>query len=794
MSINNINSSYGYNSSPASSADDVNDSIDFKQLVYLCVSHWYWFLISFVVACALGVLYILVTQPVYTRQASLLIRDDQGSMAKDFGFFSEMGLSNSKTNLYNEMITLKSPSYMIDVVRQLGLDINYIQKGPFHDYTLYGKATPFSVKMMDVDEETSASLKVDHLSDNKVRLSEFVLDGEPQPAKSLIATIGTTVQTPIGRVELTNHPDHTGDWNKPIYVYKSSVEGATKAFVGALTVELKEDRSSVIDMTINDASIERAEDILNTLFLVYNNKWIEDINKQAISTSHFIDEELRLIEGELGHVDADISTYKSQNLVPNVDIASNIYMNRSETNNSQLNDLKNELFMANYLRKQLVTDNKHKVLPANAGYNSAVIQQVNAYNEIVLQHHNLIANSSSANPLVHDLEIQLDATKRAIISAVENEIATLNDKITQLTRVASQTQGQIASNPAQAKYLLSVERQQKVKEQLYLFLLQKREENQLSKAFTAYNTKMLNPPDGGKKPSKPVKINVMIIAVLLGFFIPLIILIMIKNLDTKVRNRKDLSSLTIPFIGEIPLSYRKRKGLFALLDKRKEVREIVVKERNGNAINEAFRVIRTNVEFVTGKQDNCSVIMFTSAYAGSGKTFISANLATAFAIKGKKTLMVDLDLRKSSLSSFVNTPQLGIADNLSGNVKDVNDVIIRGSIHPNLDVLPVGSTPPNPTELLYSEEFEILMNSLRDKYDYIFVDCPPLDIVADASIINKICDNTVFVIRSGLFEKSNLPELERNYVEKRYKNMVLLLNGTYDNYDGYGYHSYGYGY
>ena len=380
------------------------------------------------------------------------------------------------------------------------------------------------------------------------------------------------------------------------------------------------------------------------------------------------------------------------------------------------------------------------------------------------------------------------------MQSIDNEIVQLKNRIADVQGSVHDTKSQIASNPTQAKYLLSVERQQKVKEQLYLFLLQKREENQLSKAFTAYNTKMLNPPGGSKRPSKPVKMNVFLIALALGIFVPMVLIFIASNMDTAVHCRKDVETLTLPFLGEIPLSYKKRRGIFALFNKRKEIREIVVQEKNRNEINEAFRVVRTNLEFISGKTGSCKSIMFTSANPGSGKTFVTMNLATSFAIKNKKVIVFDLDMRKASLSTFVDSPETGISDYLSGSVENFESVVVKGKTNQNLAVVPVGTIPPNPTELLFSERLEKAFNIAREKYDYIFIDCPPLDIVADASIINKFSDLTVFVIRAELFDKSMLRDVQKNYDEKRYKNMMLILNGTVAESNGYGYHKYGYSY
>ena len=776
-----------------------DDSINIQQLVQLCVSNWYWFLASIIVALALAAAYILTTQPVYTRKASVLIKDGDpsSSITKAFGSFTSMGQQYTRTNLHNEMLTFKSPTYMIDVVAALHLDMNYSVDGRFHPVELYGANLPVHVSMPDLGQDETASLDVKLLSDGTAILSNFVLNFKPVSEKRYKAAVGKVVQTPIGKLMITPTQVYDGsEWAKPIHVRRSTLQAATGRYAGALNVEQSDDRSSVIDLRIDDVSYERAADVLANLLAVYDRKWVDNINEQAVNSSKFIDDELMKIEGELGNVDASISSYKAANMVPDVSAASQIYMQRAETNRAQLMDLSNQLFMANYIRKQLTSDGgQYKTLPANTGINNTTVaQQILGYNELVMQRNSLINNSSSNNPLIADLEQNIASMRQAIIASVENTVAELSDRISSLRGNESQTNRQISSSPTQAKDLLSVERQQKVKEQLYLFLLQKKAENQLSKAFTAYNTRVLNPPYGSMRPSSPVKLNVVIIALLLGLFIPLVLLLLRHTMDNAIHNRKDLETLSLPFVGEIPLSYRRRKGLFALFNKKRQVREIVVKERSGNAINEAFRVLRSNIEFVVGTSDKSKVIMFTSAYAGSGKTFISANLATSFAIKGKRVLIIDFDLRKASLSTFVNSPAQGISDYLSGHVDSIDDVMVKGTINPNMDVIPVGTNPPNPTELLFTDRFTHLFELLADRYDYVFIDCPPIDVVADAGIINKYCDLTVFVIRSGLFEKTMLPELERNYTENRYKNMTLVLNGTYDEFNGYGYHSYGYGY
>lgn len=776
--------------------DQESSSLKLKDWINICISKWYWFLISFIVFFGLAYLYILKTPPVYTRQASILIKDDDknSSISSQFGKFSDFGINGGKTNLYNEMITLKSPTYMLDVVKTLHLDMNYVIKGTFHDIALYGKSLPISVVLPDLNPEDIAGFSVKLGTNNSIILDQFYKN-EKQIDKTVKGHLGEVIQSPIGKILIAPTQSYIGKYDEPIMVSKVGLSDITKMYSGELKVELNDDNSSVVDIRLDDENPQRAEDILNNIYIVYNKKWIEDINQQAISTSQFIDDELRTIESELGNVDEDISSYKSQHLVPDVQTASQLYMNKAEETNAKILELNNQLFMAKYIYRQLTKESgRFQLLPANSGIdNSSVSQQIVSYNERLLRRNNLVANSSPTNPIVLDLDQDLAASRNAIIASINNVIATLNDKLSGLQQREQTTKSEIASNPSQAKYLLSVERQQKVKEQLYLFLLQKREENQLSKAFTAYNTKMLNPPAGSKLPTKPVKFNIFLVSLLFGLFVPMLIIVIINNLDTAVRGRRDLDKLSIPFIGEIPLSYKKRRGLFALFTKKKEIREIVVHEKSKNEINEAFRVVRTNLEFVSGKEDRTKTIMFTSANAGSGKTFITMNLATSFAIKGKRILVIDLDLRKASLSTFIKSPNIGIADYLNEKKESIDEVILKGKVHENLDFIPEGTIPPNPTELLFSDRLENSLQQLKRNYDYIFIDCPPVEIVADASIVTKLCDMTVFIIRSGLLDRSALPEIEKYYTEKRYKNLVTILNGTVSE-SGYGYHRYGYSY
>mgnify|MGYP002624075843 CR=1 FL=1 len=784
-----VNKSY-----PGGSAKD-EDFVKIQEWLYMCLYKWYWFVLSLIIALGLAVLYLLVTTPTYTRKASVLIKDDDKSstLSNEFSQFSDMGLQVGKMNIYNEMITFSSPSYMKEVVEELHLDMNYRTEGRFHDLTLYGKTQPVIVSLIDVDPESYASFTMNLKENNEIELTNFMSEDMHELSTEVVkGTFRSPIKTPIGQIVVTPTQHYYGKYDTPIRVSKNRISDVANQYAGKLTVDLNHERASVIDISIRDVSPERAEDVLNVLYKVYKNKWKEDINEQAVNACKYIDRELDSIRSQLGSVDADIAMQKSASLTPDMGIATQINLNKIENTSSMLLDLDNQIYMANLIKSQL-SGNEFKLLPPNSGIdNQAVSAQIKDYNEKVLQRNSLADNSGKNNPLIQDLDNQLNSSRASIITSLNTIVSTLNDRKNALEASKTVTTQKIQSTPTQAMDLLGAERNQKVKEQLYLFLLQKREENQLSRNTVANNAKLLTPPSGSRSPSSPVKIYVLAVALFFGLLAPMIILFFVNNLNTRVRGRQDIQDLTIPFIGEVPLSYRKRKGLFALFNRRKDVREIVVQEKNGNNINEAFRVVRTNLEFVLGKDNK--VVMLTSSNVGSGKTFISTNLATSFAIKGKKTLLIDLDLRKASMSTFVDSPPRGISDYLNGRYEDIDDVMVKGKIHENLDVLPVGTIPPNPTELLFSELLSTLVKDMREIYDYIIIDCPPIEIVADASIINKHVDVTVYVLRSGLLDRRMLPEIERYYNEKRFNNMVILLNGTTEDSNGYGYRRYGYGY
>ena len=783
--------------------------IDIKAIFYLCLSHWYWFLISVVLALVVATYYLHKTVPVYTRTAKMLVKSDKEGY--DVVDFSDVGVMNGYTKVANELITFRSIDNVREAVRLLHLDMNYTIDGRFHPILLYDKTLPVNVDLLGGFDNVWASFDLTVSDKGKgARLSDFVLNNEEVPGE-VMAIFGDTVNTPIGLMCV--HPTdyfekEEGEDTKydVIHVSHSSIESAANRYASKLGVSLTDKNAEVMTLTVNDISKKRADDFINMLITVYNNNWMKDKNQIMVSTSMFIDDRLKLIEKELGNVDSDISSYKSENLLPDVNAASRMYLTQNSETGKRILEINNQISITNYIRKMLSNETmKDQLLPVNSGVNSSNIEsQINSYNAMMLRRNSLVANSSEENPLVLDLDESLADLRQAIIASIDNQLVTLNNLLASLQGTEREINERLAANPSQAKYLLSVERQQKVKEALYLYLLQKREENQLTQAFTAYNTRIVEQPHGSNSPSSPRRSMVRLIALIIGLAIPALILFLREQLNTTIRGRKDLEKLSLPFVGEIPLAYgsadQKKKKREAKKkreeQKDQEVKEgfaggVVVKKGSRNVINEAFRVFRTNMEFMS-KDKESNVYMFTSFNPGSGKSFICINTAIALAIKDKKVMVIDGDLRHASLSAYIFSPKRGITNYLARQEEDINQLILPSHDYPTLSYLPVGTIPPNPTELLEDERFGALIEHFRKEYDYVLIDCPPVDIVADPQIINTYVDRTVFVVRAGLMERSLIPELEEIYTQHKFKNMCLVLNGATGNDGRYGYR-YGYG-
>lgn len=784
--------------------EETTEEISIRDILISCASHWRWYVATVVVALAVAVLYIKKTQPVYKRDASIMVleRNDKPTVLNqllndyvDFGFFAD------NTNVNNVIAAIKSPDVMSEVVDRLGLDVSYTTRGTFYDKTLYGKTLPVKVVFRDIPKDETASLHIRLEKNGGIKMSEFVKNGKPQNSYDLTCHVGQTVNTPLGRLTIERQPHYPSAVadNDEIDVLKSDNASATGRFLGGLSVEIGDKKSTILDLSYNDVSGKRAEDILSAVIDIYNKVWMKNRNEVSAGATKFLDERLAIIERELDNVDNDISRYKSKNLLPDVEKAYSLSMERADKNSAILLDLNTKLSVAGYIRDYITNRaNTNQLLPANMGLDDGKTDGlIDKYNALQLERNSLMANGGKNNPLVKDIDKALNQLRRSVISSINNMIVSLSTRIGHIQNDEQKTNTDISTNPTQAKELLAVERQQKVKEALYLFLLQKREENQLSQSFTADNTQIVKSPTGNNVPLKPKKGMIMLIALVIGLALPTGVIYLMETTNNKVRGRKDIEdNLTAPFVGEIPLVEEESKGLSALKPAQEKAYGIVVEHGNHNLINEAFRIVRTNIEFLTPQGNGASVQMLTSYNSGSGKTFLAMNIATSLAIKDKRVLVIDGDLRTAGLSRYIGNPKLGLSNYLGRHTDDIDSIICHYETCTGLDIMPSGVVPPNPAELLASDRLPRLLAEMKKRYDYIFVDCPPIDAVADTSIISHYAERTLFVVRAGKLERAMLADLEKLYRSDRLNNLSVILNGTRNAGTPYAYrygYSYGYG-
>lgn len=784
--------------------EETTEEISIRDILISCASHWRWYVATVVIALAVAVLYIKKTQPVYKRDASIMVleRNDKPTVLNqllndyvDFGFFAD------NTNVNNVIAAIKSPDVMSEVVDRLGLDVSYTTRGTFYDKTLYGKTLPVKVVFRDIPKDETASLHIRLEKNGGIKMSEFVKNGKPQNSYDLTCHVGQTVNTPLGRLTIERQPHYPSAVadNDEIDVLKSDNASATGRFLGGLSVEIGDKKSTILDLSYNDVYGKRAEDILSAVIDIYNKVWMKNRNEVSAGATKFLDERLAIIERELDNVDNDISRYKSKNLLPDVEKAYSLSMERADKNSAILLDLNTKLSVAGYIRDYITNRaNTNQLLPANMGLDDGKTDGlIDKYNALQLERNSLMANGGKNNPLVKDIDKALNQLRRSVISSINNMIVSLSTRIGHIQNDEQKTNTDISTNPTQAKELLAVERQQKVKEALYLFLLQKREENQLSQSFTADNTQIVKSPTGSNVPLKPKKGMIMLIALVIGLALPTGVIYLMETTNNKVRGRKDIEdNLTAPFVGEIPLVEEERKGLSALKPAQEKAYGIVVEHGNHNLINEAFRIVRTNIEFLTPQGNGASVQMLTSYNSGSGKTFLAMNIATSLAIKDKRVLVIDGDLRTAGLSRYIGNPKLGLSNYLGRHTDDIDSIICHYETCTGLDIMPSGVVPPNPAELLASDRLPRLLAEMKKRYDYIFVDCPPIDAVADTSIISHYAERTLFVVRAGKLERAMLADLEKLYRSDRLNNLSVILNGTRNAGTPYAYrygYSYGYG-
>ena len=758
-----------------------DQDVNIIDILMFLLSKWKWFVISIIVFGGLAWFHYARTPKTYFRSATVIIKDPSNKI-------SSAGLDRydnyiNKVNVANEILQFRSKKLMRDVVSRVSADIDYKVKEGLQMTELY-KKSPVSVRFLETTPEMHLNIVVTPLDSSKVMVSDF---GSDESDKKWTVPMKDTVN--IEGVKLVVAPTnyYTDSWKgEHIHITKNPMSSVVGYFISSLGIRQEEDEASILTLSLKDRSAARAEDVLNMLISVYNEEAINDKNQVAINTAEFINERLIIIESELGGVESHLESFKRENRIVDIATTAGMYVGESQKYNTNVMELETQLRLATYI-KDYLTDPTREIdlIPANTGISDMNIEsQIAQYNTIKLRRDKLIEDSSEKNPVVEELNTSLRAMKQSIIRAVDNMIVSINVRRNDAQSRESQAQSRVSSIPTKERQMLSIERQQKIKESLYLFLLNKREENALSQAMVDNNARVIDGASGPNAPIAPNRNKIMLLGLLLGLAFPGVIFLMIMFLDTRIRTKKDIQGkVTAPFLGVIP-------------EQDKE---------NENLTSEAFKIVRTNMSFLSRKDRKIQVIMCTSFSSGDGKTFVSLNLANSFISARKKVVLVDLDIRKGTLTAHFSKHShhhaQGVTNYLADTDLRLDDIISSDTGVEGLDLIPSGSIAPNPAELLMDERLDEMFKELRNRYDVIITDSVPVGLVADATIANRVADLTLFVVRAGRLDRRQLPDIEAMYQERKLTNMSLLLNGADFHHHGYGYgygygygHGYGYGY
>lgn len=767
----------------------IDTGLNVMDFLKIALANWVWFVLSVLVCGGLAYYKLKKSPYIYYRSASVLIKD-QGSgtrTADASSAFYEVSTLRMNNSIENEILIFKSQRLMQEVAKKLRLDVYYSIKGKFRDFDLYHEC-PVVLSFPEARDNSSFSLKVIPMTQEKVALTDF--SSSAWNGKAIVAEMNDTVNTPVGKVVVTPSLFYSKDnFGNQYTVKKANIAGVAARYNAALQVSVMSNGASMIKLGISDVSPRRAEDIINTLIDVYNQDAIDDKNRISVNTANFINERLIIIEQELGGVESQIAAFKSHNRLTDIASQTGTFMEASSRYQQEGVAIEGQLALTNYIRDYLVDPTKsNELIPSNTGISDVNIEgQISQYNALMLQRDKLLTNSSTKNPVVMDMNNTLAAMKQTMIRTVDNLIAALNMKHDNIKGEEERALRRIAAVPSQQKYVLSVERQQKIKESLYIYLLNKREENALTQSMAETNARIIDPAMGSNAPISPNGQQILMIGILLGLAIPAAVLVIISLLDTTVRTKKDVTGvLSVPFLGEIPQRARV-KG--------EDKYSLAVKADSIDAVSEAFRILRTNMAFMSSDGNPVKSIMITSLNVSAGKTFISANLGMTLALTGKKVVLVDLDIRKGTLSTRMRKQKLGVTNFLAGSITNIDELIFKSDLNENLSMIYSGPVPPNPAELLLSNKLNELIEGLKERFDYVLLDNVPSNMVADAMIVNRVADLTLYVIRAGKMDRRQLGEVEQLFTDGKLKNMAVVLNGVKMHKKGYGYYGYyGYGY
>ena len=758
--------------------------IEIKEVLRPYFRRFYWFIISAAICLILSYLYLKTKTTVYEVSASVLIKDAKSNPgSQDFAALRDIsGFGKIGSNgVENEMELLKSKKMMQKVVQNLHLESTVYQKGKFKNTELYGKTSPIMVQVINEKPDTKyykepIELKI---SGNNITLS----NKELAPLKT---TFDKTISLRFANIIITKNKDYVApkEATNDFLLNIASETQVTDSFQSNLKAALMNKDVTVIKMTMNYPEVNKAKDILNTLIRVYNNDAIEDKNSESKKTAEFIEERIRIIGNELGEVESRKERFKESNRITDLETEAKLGLQSSAEARGKLLEIDSQLEITNALLGYVNKQGTSAVLPGNVGLdNASATSNISAYNQLVLEKNRLLENATPQNPLVIDLTKQINSMRNSVVESLAKNRSALQVAKGNYETENKTIVGQISKIPSQEKTFREIERQQQIKENLYLLLLQKREETAVSLAVTAPKARVVDEAYVNPIPVAPKGSIVLLMGLMAGMLIPFIVIYLIRLFDDKVKDKKDLDKLSNgkTLLGEIPSLDRGQNEL--------------VMANDLTPMAEAFRIVITNMNFMLPKKEKGKVVYVTSTVKGEGKTFVSVNLALTLASPKHKVIIIGADIRNPQLQRYNPSRKGldGLTEYLYNDDEKIEDIIHISSFNQYCDVIYSGSIPPNPADLLSNGRFEILIDQLKLIYEYIIVDTAPLMLVTDTFLNADLADATLYVTRSGFTEKSLIDFANKQINSKRIRNAAFILNDVSKDNLGYG-NKYGYGY
>ena len=768
-----------------------NEQVNLVDLFYYLVNNWIWFLIS-VIVC-LGIAYLKYARTTYTYQSSITaVLKNQGNETRSARLDTYSDMINA-VSVTNEELQLQSVTLMSEVVKALDADVYYTEHIKFRNVELYKSLSPVLVKFSRNEDDPGL------FSFNFTPLDERHILADLGVGNVRKIPLGDTVKLGKGYAVFVPTDRYDQYYGHVIRVRRVPVGEAAGTYVSRLDISHTRE---VLTLVQQDYNAQRVADILNMLVIKYNQDAIREKNRVAVQTANFIDERLRIIEDELGSIEGSLAYFKSSNNLMDVSEAASNYLSDSRDLISQIAEVETRLALVRYLRNYILNeDNTFQMIPANTGLEDANIDNIiGQFNELILRREKLVAASSTESPAVKQIEGQLSTLRHNILGLIGNLQTSLDVNRKELAVKETITLNNFSTMPSKERQMLEIQRQQSIKQELYLFLLNKREENALSQAMADDNIRVIDAAGVSYTPVSPARMKMMALALLIGLIIPAGVLIARLFLDTKIRTRKEIeANIDVPFLAEIPLNRALRNYIWKAKHRIRgdaEPSPFVYESNSHSVFTEAMRMMCTNLSFLDPDCVPPLVIGTTSYSSASGKTFIVANMAACLADAQKRVVVIDTDMRKRSLSGELNLKHKTVG--LSNYLYDLDltlEDILHKDVKPGIDFIPAGATPPNPGELLSRPRFDDLIKQLRGMYDYIILDGVPVQMLSEPLIVNRVVDCNLFILRSGQLDRRILPQLDELNEKRHLSNMAIVFNGPeVKRRHGYGFGSYGYGY